>query len=326
MVMAAGGRRPERDVSTDAADLAELYRRMLLIRRFEERVYRLFLNGEIPGTLHQYQGQEAVAVGVCDTLGAGDWITSTHRPHGHALAKGVSSRAAMAELYGKRTGCCGGKGGSMHLGDPSVGMLPAIAIVGGGNTVVTGLGLAMKMRASSNVAVCFFGDGATNEGAFHEGLNFAAVQRLPILFACENNLYGASTPYGDVSLVPDVAERARAYGVPAVIADGMDVLAVRDSAARAVAAARRGEGPTLIEYKTYRFTGHSRSDARGYRTKDEEEHWAARDPLLVLQPQLTAGAASDAEDSVKTELDEAVEFARTSPFPEPGDALKDVYA
>ena len=172
-----------------------LYRRMLLIRNFEDRVYYLFLEGEIPGTLHQYQGQEAVAVGVCDHLSQTDWITSTHRPHGHALAKGVTTRAAMAELYGKATGCCGGKGGSMHLGDPAVGMLPAIAIVGGGNSVVTGLGLAFKLRKSDQVAVCFFGEGATNEGAFHEGLNFAAVQRLPIVFVCENNLYGASTPY-----------------------------------------------------------------------------------------------------------------------------------
>src|ERR1700729_1369480 len=196
---------------TEPAALAEpdlqprLYRRMLLIRRFEERVYRLFLDGEIPGTLHQYQGQEAVAVGVCDVLRLDDWITSTHRPHGHALAKGVSARGAMAELYGKATGCCGGKGGSMHLGDPAVGMLPAIAIGAGGNTVVPGLGLAMKLRRTDQVAVCFFGEGATNEGAFHEGLNFAAVAQLPILFVCENNMYGASTPYHAVSRVPDVA-------------------------------------------------------------------------------------------------------------------------
>src|SRR5580693_5101305 len=232
---------------TEPAALADsrlrgsLYRQMLLIRRFEDRVYRLFLDGEIPGTLHQYQGQEAVATGVCDLLGRRDWITSTHRPHGHALAKGVDVNAAMAELYGKATGCCGGKGGSMHLGDPSVGMLPAIAIVGGGNTVVTGLGLAFKLMRTDQVAVCFFGEGATNEGAFHEGLNFAAVKRLPIVFACENNLYGASTPFSAVSLVEDVAARAGAYGVPAQIVDGMDVLAVREATSFAVAAARAGE-------------------------------------------------------------------------------------
>src|SRR5262252_1049221 len=200
--------------------LLAFYRRMLLIRMFEDRVYYLFLQGEIAGTLHQYQGQEAVAVGVCDHLSHTDWITSTHRPHGHALAKGVATRAAMAELYGKATGCCGGKGGSMHLGDPAVGMLPAIAIVGGGNSVVAGLGLACKLRQTGQVAVCFFGEGATNEGAFHESLNFAAVQHLPIVFVCENNLYGASTAYARVSLVPDVAERAKAYGVPAQIVDG----------------------------------------------------------------------------------------------------------
>src|SRR5947209_14457352 len=207
-----------------------LYRRMLLIRRFEDRVYTLFLAGEIPGTVHQCQGQEAVAVGVCDHLSTTDWITSTHRPHGHALAKGVTARAAMAELYGKETGCCRGRGGSMHLGGPDVGMLPAIAIVGGGNTVVTGLGLAFKLRRSGQVAVCFFGEGATNEGAFHEGLNFAAVQRLPLVFLCENNLYGASTSYHQVSLVTDVAARAAAYGVPAQIVDGMDVVAVHHAA------------------------------------------------------------------------------------------------
>jgi TPP-dependent pyruvate/acetoin dehydrogenase alpha subunit len=314
------------DAPSAAAAVEALYRGMLLIRRFEERVYRLFLEGEIPGTLHQYHGQEAVAVGVCDVLRRDDWITSTHRPHGHALAKGVSSRAAMAELYGKRTGCCAGKGGSMHLGDPSIGMLPAIAIVGGGNTVVTGLGLSMKLRGSDQVAACFFGEGATNEGAFHEGINFAAVERLPIVLVCENNLYGASTPYHRVSLVPDVAERAKAYGVPAQIVDGMDVLAVRAAAAQAVAGARAGAGPTLIECKTYRFTGHSRSDARDYRTDEEEAAWAARDPLLVLGTRLQQTALERLEGDVRAELDDAVEFARSSPAPEPDEALDGVYA
>jgi TPP-dependent pyruvate/acetoin dehydrogenase alpha subunit len=303
-----------------------LYRKVALIRRFEDRVYRLFLEGEIPGTLHQYQGQEAVAAGVCSTLRIDDWITSTHRPHGHALAKGVSTREAMAELYGKATGCCGGKGGSMHLGDPKVGMLPAIAIVGGGNTIVTGLGLAMKLRKTDQVAVCFFGDGATNEGAFHEGLNFAAVQQLPIVFVCENNLYGASTPWEQVSLVRDVAERATAYGVPSAIVDGMDAVAVREASATAVTHARGGGGPTLLECKTYRFTGHSRSDARGYRTREEEQDWAQRDPLTVLAERLDADTVERLEAEVRAELDEAVEFARDSPLPNPADALEHVYA
>jgi TPP-dependent pyruvate/acetoin dehydrogenase alpha subunit len=313
-----------------AADELDLYRRMQLIRRFEERVYLLYLQGEIPGTLHQSQGQEAVAVGVCDVLRRTDWITSTHRPHGHALAKGVDLRAAMAELFGKATGCCGGKGGSMHLGDPSVGMLPAIAIVGGGNTVVTGLGLAFKLMRTDQVAVCFFGEGASNEGAFHEGLNFAAVQHLPIVFACENNLYGASTPFHQVSLVPDVASRAAAYGVRGEIVDGMDVLAVREAAGRAVAEAREGSGPVLLEFKTYRFAGHSRGDVKGYRSREEEALWTERDPIVRVRAGLTSTldeAVLDAMDAqVEAALDDAIEFARQSPLPRAEDALTDAYA
>ena len=318
--------------SPPPAALLQLYRTMLLVRRFEERVYYLFLEGEIPGTLHQYQGQEAVAVGVCDALETSDWITSTHRPHGHALAKGMTPRAAMAELYGKETGCCRGRGGSMHLGDPDIGMLPAIAIVGGGNTVVTGLGLAFKLRRTGQVAACFFGEGATSEGAFHEGLNFAAVQRLPVVFVCENNLYGASTPWERVSLVPSVAARAGAYGVTGRVVDGMDVVAVRQAASAAVAAARAGEGPTLLECRTYRFVGHSRSDARGYRTREEEAEWQLRDPIVRLRQQLLEdGSANEAAldavgGAVDAVLDDAVEFARNSPDPDPAELLADAYA
>ena len=315
---------------SDATHELDLYRRMLTIRRFEERVYLLYLQGEIPGTLHQSQGQEAVAVGVCDVLRPTDWITSTHRPHGHALAKGVDLRAAMAELFGKATGCCGGKGGSMHLGDPSVGMLPAIAIVGGGNTVVTGLGLAFKLMRTGQVAVCFFGDGATNEGAFHEGLNFAAVQHLPIVFACENNLYGASTPFDQVSLVANVADRAAAYGVRGEIVDGMDVLAVREAAERAVSEARAGARPALLEFKTYRFAGHSRGDVRGYRSRDEEADWMERDPILRLRERLASsldsGALEAMDAQVEAAIDDAIEFARNSPLPRAEDALTDAYA
>jgi TPP-dependent pyruvate/acetoin dehydrogenase alpha subunit len=314
----------------DAAHGLDLYRRMLLIRRFEERVYLLYLQGEIPGTLHQYQGQEAVAVGVCDVLRRTDWITSTHRPHGHALAKGVDLGAAMAELYGKATGCCGGKGGSMHLGEPSVGMLPAIAIVGGGNTVVTGLGLAFKLMRTDQVAVCFFGEGASNEGAFHEGLNFAAVQRLPIVFACENNLYGASTPFHQASLVPDVAARAAAYGVRGEIIDGMDVLAVREGAERAVAEARGGAGPVLLEFKTYRYAGHSRGDVRGYRSREEEAEWKERDPIVRIREHLALtldeGVLAETDAQVEAALDDAIEFARQSPSPRAEDALTGAYA
>ncbi len=313
-------------MARDPELLLDLYRTMRLIRRFEERVYYLFLDGEIPGTLHQYQGQEAVAAGVCSALRADDWITSTHRPHGHALAKGVRPRAAMAELYGKETGCCRGRGGSMHLGDLDAGMLPAIAIVGGGNTVVTGFGLAFQLRGEDRVAVCFFGEGASGEGAFHEGLNFAAVRKLPIVFVCENNLYGASTPFGSVSLVEDVADRAPGYGVPGQVVDGMDALAVHDAATAAVARARAGDGPTLLECKTYRFVGHSRSDARGYRTREEEATWQARDPLVGLRELIPEGSAAEIDEQVDAELDEAVEFARSSPDPDLANALDDVYA
>ena len=312
--------------------LLTLYKRMLLIRRFEERVYHLFLQSAIPGTVHQCQGQEAVAVGICDHLRPTDWITSTHRPHGHALAKGIRPREAMAELFGKATGCCAGKGGSMHLGDPGVGMVPAIAIVAGGNSIVSGMGLAFKLRRSDQIAVCFFGEGATNEGAFHEGLNFAAVQHLPIVFVCENNIYGASTPYHAVSLVPNVADRARAYGIETQVVDGMDVLAVHEAGGAAIVAARQGQGPVLLECKTYRFIGHSRGDARGYRSKEEEAEWQARDPIPRLKNAMVAAhraepAALDRlEDKVKAELDDAVDYARSSPDTTPEQALEGIYA
>lgn len=312
-------------------NLTSLYRNLVLIRRFEDRVYHLFLQSEIPGTLHQYQGQEAVAVGVCSCLRREDWITSTHRPHGHALAKGVAPSAAMAELYGRATGCCGGKGGSMHLGDPAVGMVPAIAIVAGGNSIVTGLGMSFKLRATDQVAACFFGEGATNEGAFHEGLNLSAVQRLPIVFVCENNLYGASTSYEQVSRIREVSERARSYGITAETVDGMDVLAVHEATTRAVAECRQGNGPVLLECKTYRFTGHSRSDARGYRTREEEALWQERDPIPRMARYLcTQGFAEVGLQSIESEVDEeidrAVDFARTSPAPAIEEAFEAVFA
>lgn len=310
----------------------DLYRDLVRLRRFEDKVYQLFLKGELPGTVHQYQGQEAVAVGVCDVLAANDWITSTHRPHGHAIAKGISMRAAMAELYGKATGCCGGKGGSMHLGDPDAGMIPAIAIVAGGVSVVSGMGLAFKLRKSGQVAACFFGEGATNEGAFHEGVNFAAVQSLPIVYVCENNLYGASTAYHLTTLVPEVADRVAAYGIPSVIVDGMDVVAVRDAMRVAYERAASGGGPTLIEAKTYRFAGHSRGDARKYRERDEEDQWKELDPITRLRDAIVARDPGDEarlvaiEAEVAAEIDDAVEFARQSPDPVASDAFTDVYA
>jgi pyruvate dehydrogenase E1 component alpha subunit len=308
-----------------------LYRTMLTIRRFEERCNYLFMQGKIPSTLHLYIGQEAVAAGVCAHLSHADYATSTHRPHGHAIAKGVSLRSIMAELYAKRTGCCKGKGGSMHVGDMTVGMIPAIAIVGGNIPLTTGLALACKRRGEGRVAVSFMGDGATNEGAFHEGLNMAAIWDLPALFVVENNLYAASTPVGVTFKIQDIADRAASYGMPGEIVDGMDVLAVYESAGRAIARARAGGGPTLLECKTYRQCGHSRSDPRTYRAKAEEAEWAERDAILHMAAHLkSASLATDeslaqVEREVTAAVDDAVAFAESSPSPAPEEALEDVF-
>jgi acetoin:2,6-dichlorophenolindophenol oxidoreductase subunit alpha len=308
-----------------------MYRTMLTIRRFEERCNYLFMQGRIPSTLHLYIGQEAVATGVCAQLRSTDYLTSTHRPHGHAIAKGVEPRAIMAELFAKATGCCKGKGGSMHVGDMRVSMLPAIAIVGGGIPITTGLALAAKRLGAGTVAVSFFGDGAVNEGAFHEGVNMAAIWDLPAIFVCENNLYGASTPYTTVSKLTDVAARAAAYGIPGEIVDGNDVLAVYEAAGRAIARARAGKGPTLLECKTYRQCGHSRSDPRTYRSKEEEAEWATCDPIQRLATRLQEAGLADetalaqVEQAVTVVVDDAVAFAEASPSPAPTDALEDVY-
>jgi acetoin:2,6-dichlorophenolindophenol oxidoreductase subunit alpha len=317
--------------SLEPALQLDLYRRMLTIRRFEERCNYLFMQGKIPSTLHLYIGQEAVAVGVCAHLSDADYATSTHRPHGHSLAKGVAPRAIMAELFAKRTGCCKAKGGSMHVGDMSVGMIPAVAIVGGNIPLAAGLALACKRLGGERVAVCFMGDGATNEGAFHEGLNMASIWKLPAVFVVENNLYAASTPISWTFKIENIADRAAAYGMRGEIVDGMDVLAVHEAAGRAVEQARRGEGPTLLECKTYRLCGHSRSDPRTYRSKEEEAEWATRDPILRLAASLKdAGCATDEslagiERDVVAVIDDAVAFAESSPSPEPEEALEDVF-
>lgn len=319
------------DRLTDPTYRTDLYRRMLTIRRFEERCNYLFMQGKIPSTLHLYIGQEAVATGVCAHLTDADYATSTHRPHGHSLAKGVTPRAIMAELYAKRTGCCKGKGGSMHVGDMTVGMIPAIAIVGGNIPLTTGLALACKRLGKGQVAVSFMGDGATNEGAFHEGLNMASIWKLPALFVVENNLYAASTPVSWTFQIQDIADRAAAYGMRGEIVDGMDVLAVYQAAGEAIERARRGEGPTLLEAKTYRLCGHSRSDPRTYRSKEEEAEWSTRDPILRLGDQLKQeGQASDEslaeiEREVTAVIDDAVAYAEASASPEPEEALEDVF-
>jgi TPP-dependent pyruvate/acetoin dehydrogenase alpha subunit len=304
---------------------------MVLIRRFEERVNELYMQGRIPSTLHLYIGQEAVATGVCANLTRDDHVLSTHRPHGHALAKGMAPRSLMAELMGKATGCCKAKGGSMHVGDMSVGMVPAVAIVGGSIPIASGFGLAAKLQKSGAVAVAFFGDGATNEGAFHEGMNLAAVWDLPVLFVCENNLYAASTPFATAFKIENIADRAAAYGMPSRIIDGNDVLAVYAAAREAVERARAGGGPTLIECKTYRLCGHSRSDPRTYRTKEEEAEWQKRDPIPRFRERLTVDGAVSAveldeiEGEVERTIDEAIAFGEASPAPEPADLYTDVF-
>jgi pyruvate dehydrogenase E1 component alpha subunit len=308
-----------------------MYERMVLIRKYEERIYYLFLEGTMPGSIHQSHGQEACAVGMLYDLGKDDYMVTTHRPAGHDLAKGVSLQGMVSEMFAKADGCCHGKGGAMHTGDIAVGALPANAIVGGNIPIAAGVGLAFKMRKTKNVIVCFFGDGASNEGAFHEGANAAALWDLPVILACENNLYGASTPYSKTSKVQNIADRAAAYGMPGEVVDGQDVLAVNEAATRAVERARGGGGPTLLELKTYRIGGHSRNDSRAYRTREEEAAWAARDPILtfrrvLLEAGVADAASLDAIDArVEKAVDEAVEKAKVAPDPRPEDALRNVY-
>jgi len=308
-----------------------MYYQMVLIRRFEERVNELFMKGLIPSTLHLYIGQEAVAAGVCANLKKTDYMLSTHRPHGHAIAKGVPVNSIMAELYGKADGCCKAKGGSMHVGDFSVGMYPAIAIVGGNVPIAAGAALAQKMKKDGGVTAVFFGDGATNEGAWHEAMNAAAIYGLPLVLVCENNMYAASTPVALTFRVEHIADRAAAYGMPGVIVDGNDVVAVADTTAEAVERARSGKGPTLIECKTYRQCGHSRSDPRGYRTKEEEAEWLEKDPIprharfLESKGLATALELEALREKVERDLDEAIRFAEASPLPDPAETYTDVF-
>ena len=311
--------------------LLGLYERMALIREFEEQVKFLFLEGSMPGTIHQYQGQEASAVGVCSALNNDDFITSTHRPHGHALAKGLTPEEMLKELFGKSTGCCKGKGGSMHIGDMDKGMVPAIAIVGGGIPLATGMGLAFKMQKSSQVAACFFGDGASSEGAFHEAVNMAAIWNLPVVFVCENNLYGASTRIEKVTRLKGVAGKAAAYGIRAETVDGNDILAVYEAAKQAVKECRDGEGPVLLELMTYRITGHSRRDPCTYQPKAEREEWQQKEPIGLFRSKLLKRDDIDQADiekidnKIEQELTEAVELARKEPEPMVEDLTTNVF-
>ena len=311
--------------------MLDIYERMVLNRKYEERVYYLFLEGAVPGTVHQSMGQEACCVGVCAHLSDEDYITSTHRPAGHSIAKGVPLNDMMAEMFAKSTGCCKGYGGAMHTGDISRGAIPAIAIVGGGIPVAVGVGLSLKMKRTKNVCVCFFGDGATNEGSFHESLNAAAIWNLPVVFVIENNLYGASTPISLTCKLENLADRANSYGMASEVADGQDVIAVYEAAGRAVGRARNGNGPVLLELKTYRRCGHSRNDACGYRSKEEADEWYGRDPIAIarnyiLSHKLANEAAIDAlESKIDADIEAAVEYAKAQPSPAPSDALNHVF-
>lgn len=310
-----------------------MYRKMYEIRKYEESIYYLFLEGIMPGTIHQSTGEEASAVGMLYDLRKEDWMASTHRPAGHDIAKGISVKAMMCEMFGAADGCCHGIGGAMHTGDISVGAMTANAIVGGNLPIAAGAALAFKMRGQDNVVVCFFGDGATNEGSYHETMNAAGLWKLPVIYVCENNGYSANTSISLTCCQENVAaDRAAVYGIPSEVVDGNDVLAVNEAAARAIARARAGEGPTILELKTYRHGGHSRNDACGYRPKDEEKHWIQdHDPVKMFRERiLKEGAATEdelkqLETEVEAEVDEAVEYAKTAPLPENESALHNVF-
>ncbi len=310
----------------------EQLRQMLRIRRFEERAVELYQSGKIHGFLHLYIGEEAVAVGSIPALTNDDAIVATYREHGHALVRGTSMKALMAELYGKVTGCARGRGGSMHFFDASRRLYGGFAIVAGGLPVATGLALADKLQGRARVTACYFGDGAVAEGEFHESLNLAALWKLPVLFLCENNLYAMGTALARHQSQPDIAAKARAYALAAETVDGMDVLAVEMATRRAVEFVRQGNGPYLLECRTYRFRAHSMYDAELYRSKDEVAAWKQRDPIATFEQSLLAanllrdGDLDKIDAAIATEIEEAVDFAEASPWEPVEDLIKDVSA
>ena len=312
--------------------LVELYRKMVSIRLFEQKVEHHFLAGDIPGFVHLYIGEEGIATGVMANMTKEDYIESTHRGHGHTVAKGADLNRMMAEIFGKRTGCCKGKGGSMHIADFSVGMLGANGIVGGGYTLAVGAGLASKLRGDDRVSAVFFGDGASNRGTFHEALNMAAVWNLPVLFVCENNQWASTTPTHTVNSVEDVADRAQGYGVPGYIVDGNDVFAVYEAAKEIIQSIRSGSGPVLLECKTYRIKGHFVGDPEKYRTKEEVQNMQeTNDPITRFEAKVTeAGVMTDQEleeihRQVEAAIEDAVRFALESPEPDPSELYEDLY-
>lgn len=309
-----------------------MYKKMLEIRKFEDRVHELFATGILPGFVHLYAGEEAVAVGVCAHLTDKDSITSTHRGHGHCIAKGCDLNGMMAEIYGKVTGLCKGKGGSMHIADLDKGMLGANGIVGGGFPLAAGAALTAKYKKTDNVSVCFFGDGAQNHGTFHEGVNLAAIWKLPVVFIAENNGYAEATPFTYASSCKSIVDRAVGYNIPAIKVDGKDVLAVYQAAEEAVQRARRGEGPTLIECVTYRNYGHFEGDAQKYKTEKEKvEHKQEKDAIILFRQYLlneqllSEETLVSLEESVDRAVDQAVKFSEESPYPDASELLTDVY-
>jgi pyruvate dehydrogenase E1 component alpha subunit len=309
-----------------------LLRTMIRIRAFEERVRDLFAAGRLPGFVHLSIGQEGVAAGACAALRPDDYVLSTHRGHGHMVAKGAETARMMAELYAKRTGSCKGKGGSMHIADASVGVLGANGVVAGGLSVAAGVGLSIKQRRTGQVCLCFFGDGAANRGPFHEALNLAAIWKLPVIFLCENNGWASSTPHAYACAVQDVAARAAGYGLRGVVVDGMDALAVYAAVKEAADRARAGGGPAFIEAKVVRWQGHYEGDPQGYRDRAEVADGKGRDPIAALRTQLVAESRLSAEQvteierAAENEIDAAVAFGESSPLPTPEEALDDLFA
>lgn len=315
--------------------LVDFYIKMVKIRKFEERTSTLYAEGVIPGLLHLYIGEEAVAVGICGNLKKEDFVVSTHRGHGHCIAKGGDIQKMFAELLARKTGYSKGRGGSMHMVIPEIGVVGSSGIVGAGIPIATGLGLASDVKQSGQVIACFFGDGASNTGTFHEAINLAAAWKLPVIFVCENNLYGISVPFKKVSLIENVADRACGYGIPGVIVDGMDVIAVYKAAQQAVKRAREGKGPTLLECKTYRFRGHFEGDPkRGctYRSENEMKKWEEKGPIknlkriLIEKKFLTMEEIEVIDKQCDEEIENAVEFAKNSPHPSKEEVLEYLYA
>ena len=308
-----------------------VYERMLLIRKFEDRVHKLFAAGKIPGFVHLYAGEEAVGIGVVANLRDDDFLTSTHRGHGHCIAKSVDLSSMMAELFGKATGACKGKGGSMHIADVDKGMLGANGIVGAGAPLACGPALMAKVKGTDQVTACFFGDGASSQCTFHEALNLASIWKLPVVFVCENNLYAETTSIEYSANIKNIGDRALGYGIPGVVVNGMDFYEVYEKTHEAVRRARAGEGPTLIEAKTYRYYGHFEGDSITYRTKEEEKIYRDRDPIAgfkkraLAEKLLTVDETEEIEKKADAEIDAAVKFAEASPYPDTEECLTDVY-